>query len=160
MLNLRIDVYHHFPSSPGGHQEVLAAVHQLHEDVKKMNDATDRLTREVAETRQAVTDLTGRYQSKIDELQTHVDALQAAIDAEDPAAIQAAADNLDALQTEMAALAAPPTPPVGGDTQTGNDTGSAGGGTDTTGSGGGTDSVNSGAGNDAVQQVADGAQEA
>jgi Ca2+-binding RTX toxin-like protein len=118
-------------------EEILDGIAIIHRDLTTMTDATDRLSREVAETRQAVTDLTGRYQAKIDQLQTHVDELQVAIDAEDPDAIQAAADALDALQTEMAAL--------GADTASGTETV-----TDTTGGGAGDDTIDAGTGTDTV----------
>lgn len=81
-----------------------AAVLFLIWKVTKMSEASDNLSREVAETREAVNALTGRYQTKINDMQVEIDSLNAALEAGDTTAAQAAADALDALQTEMAGL--------------------------------------------------------
>lgn len=107
----RLEVTHHLDPA------VMRLLLRIEGHLVAMTEATDNLAREVSETRDAVNALTGRYQAKIDTLQTKINELQAAIDAEDPAAIQAAATALDELQTEMAALApADPTPPADTDT--------------------------------------------
>lgn len=77
-----------------------------HEQIKKgfrhMTDATDRLTREVAETKAAIL-------AKLAEMQKVIDDLKA--NPADEAAVIAAADALDQLQTDLtAAVDTPPAP--------------------------------------------------
>lgn len=108
-MKLDIHLYVH----NAGDDAVLTALDKLIGKVDKMSAASEKLAREVAETRDAVNALTGRYQSKIDAMQVEIDALKAALADGDTAAANAAADNLDALQTEMAALGnAPVEPPA------------------------------------------------
>ncbi len=78
--------------------------------IDAMTEASENLAREVAETREAVTALTGRYQSKIDAMQVEIDALKEALANGDTEAATAAAQALDDLQTEMAALGQTPEP--------------------------------------------------
>lgn len=80
-------------------------------ELKAMTEASDRLAREVGETRDAVTALTGRYQTKIDAMQVEIDNLKAALENGDTAAAVAAADALDQLQTDMTQLGNTPAPP-------------------------------------------------
>jgi len=75
-----------------------------------MTQASENLAREVAETREAVTALTGRYQTKIDAMQVEIDALKEALANGDTEAAEAAAQALDDLQTEMSALGQTPAP--------------------------------------------------
>lgn len=100
--------YHiHLDLGPGLFQ-AFAILREIQKDIRKMTEASDRLAQEVAETRQAVTDLTGRYQTKIDAMQVEIDKLKAALEEDDTEAALAAADALDALQTEMAQLGQDP----------------------------------------------------
>lgn len=109
-LEVEVNVYHHFPDCtvPGRTGRLILA--KLNSMDEHMTETGDRLSREIGETRQAVTDLTGRYQGKIDTMQTHIDTLQTALDNGDTKAAQSAADALDALQTEMAAMGSDATP--------------------------------------------------
>lgn len=104
-MTIRLDVHIHFDGVERIGAAIMAELFGLKGAITTMSE---RLSREVQETRDAVNALTGRYQSKIDEMQTHIDALNAALEAGDTPAAQAAADALDQLQTDMAALAAPP----------------------------------------------------
>ena len=84
--------------------------------IDKMTEASENLAREVQETREAVTALTGRYQTKIDAMQVEIDTLKDALANGDTDAANAAVAALDALQTEMAELGqtpAAPTEPTG-----------------------------------------------
>lgn len=65
-----------------------------------MTEATDRLTREVAETKEAI-------MAKLADMQAQIDILKA--NPGDESAVIAAADALDQIQTDLAA-AAEPTP--------------------------------------------------
>lgn len=70
--------------------------HKLDRKFNKMTAATDRLTTEVAETRTAVL-------AKLAQMQEQIDILTA--NPGDEAAVTAAADALDALQTELVGAA-------------------------------------------------------
>lgn len=92
----------------------------INRTLKKMTDADERLAQEVGETRTAFVALVARFQAKTEAMQTQIDTLKAALAAGDTTAANAAADALDALQTDMAAVAADPAPepapaPEGGD---------------------------------------------
>jgi len=104
---MRLDIYIHDNSD----NAVLMALAKLTKRIDVMTEASGNLAREVAETRAAVTALTGRYQAKIDQMQVHIDELTAALANGDTEAATAAAADLDALQTEMAALGAAPAEP-------------------------------------------------
>lgn len=78
--------------------------------LKTMDDATNRLTTEVQETKDAFEALKGRVAAQAAAMQEQIDALKAAAANGDQDAINAAADALDALQTEIAATAQPAAP--------------------------------------------------
>lgn len=104
------------------------AAEQTQKEIRTMSDTSDRLAREVGETRDAVTALTGRYQAKIDAMQVQIDELKAALANGDTQAATAAADALDALQTEMAALGQAPADTGNPSTGSPADSGSGSGG--------------------------------
>lgn len=149
---MRIDIHHHVHVVDESRiEEVIRRLHMLQQG---QNNMSERLSREIQETRDAVTALTGRYQTKIDEMQTQIDALKAALAEEDVEAANAAADALDALQTELNAINQAP---VGGDTtvppEGGNDTLTPGEGNDTVDTGAGNDVMDTAVGGDGDDEV-------
>lgn len=100
-MKIRID-HRHYHVVEFASPEVLKAILKLQQKVQEMDE---RLSREIQETRDAVTALQGRYQAKIDQMQTHIDELQSALADGNTAAANEAADALDALQTDLNSMA-------------------------------------------------------
>lgn len=133
-ISVSVDVVHRFvavPKKAGKLTRILAAITKLQGQAKDMTEASDRLTREVGETIAGFAAVAERFQSQTTSMQAEIDALKAALANGDTEAANAAADALDALQTEMAATATTPTGNGGGtveDPGAGEDTNSGGSG--------------------------------
>jgi chromosome segregation ATPase len=76
-------------------------MHQIKERLIVMSAALDRLTQEVSETKDAVASVLALVQGLADQIRDN---------AEDPAALNKLADDLDAAQQEIAAAVAANTP--------------------------------------------------
>lgn len=96
------------PPFPPAVEEMLG---EINRKVDQLMSTNEDLAREVQETKDAVIALTGRYQTKIDEMQTLIDQLNEALEAGDTPAAREAVTALDNLQTEMAELGTTPPAP-------------------------------------------------